>query len=515
MQLKWKSVLIVNLFTLLVMSIVFIIDDRKTLEDAEDSLLVNLKTGAHMRKLAKIVESNIQNMGGLGELNLAKALPKVIQDALQKAIKEEVDVLKQKEKGVADVVDVHVTDSYGLIRVSLTGWEDDKVLKFTNEVREKLSKGEAHIDGPVKYYNEYVTDAFVPYTLNYFPSNDTATVYEGVIRILFSASKARELIDEMRSRHLLYVLLVSFSLSVLISILTVSMVIRPVRRLMEVVTEATNGNLDVRTSQVYSKDEIGKLAFGIDRMLTRIKTTQAERIEALSNLARGVAHDIKNPLNNLGLAVDNIKYVLSEDRITPEKIEEGQECLAIMSAQITRLSQITEGFLDLTRPRELDFRTVDLDDFLEKVLADFTLQFSQTGVKVVRDYCQKLKGVEIDQLRMQKAISNIVQNSIQAMSRGGKIYVTTERIVAESRDMAVISIRDTGIGIPEEIKDKIFNAYFTRREKEGGTGLGLAMTLNIIQSHNGKIEVESMEGAGTSFRITLPIIQRITQDEQR
>ena len=513
MQLQWKYVIIVNLFTILVMSIFFIIDDQKTLKAAEGSLAANLENGANIRQVAKLVAASIQAIVEPDKLVES-------EEKLRKELEKELVALKENNKEMADVIDVYVTDSYGrilaslmgreVIKATLSGRKVDKAFKLTDEIRAKMENDEIHIGGLTKYYDKYATEVFAPYTLDIsVRSNETARLNLGAIKILFSASEAKELIDEMRERHLSYVLLVSFSLSVLISILTVSMVIRPVRRLMEVVTEAANGNLDVRTSQSYSKDEIGKLAFGIDRMLRQVKTTQTERIEALSNLAQGVAHDIKNPLNNLGLAVDNTKYVISEDEITPEGIEEAHEYLEIMSEQITRLSQITEGFLALTRPNQLDFQIIDLDEFIEKVISDFTLQFSETDVKVVRDYSQELKEVEIDQSQMQKAISNIIQNSIQAMPRGGKIYVTTERSFSASGDVAVISIRDTGMGIPEGIKEKIFDAYFTTREKEGGTGLGLAMTRKITESHNGKIDVESMAGAGASFRITLPIIQRV------
>jgi len=499
------------------MSIFFIIDDRKTLEGAEEALIANVETGANIRKVARLVERNIQGIIETNESEDAKR-----EQRLQRALREELTVLKLTEEEMADMIDVQIINSDGLILASLTDLETGGIHKFTDEVMDKILKGEVLVRGTIKYYDKYAIEAFVRYTANFGRSNDMTTFYLGAIRIIFSASGAKQLIDDMRLRHLGYVLLVSFSLSVLISILAVSTVIRPVKRLMKVVTEAENGNLDVRTSQSYSNDVIGKLAFGIDKMLRRIKTTQTERIEALGDMARGVAHEIKNPLNTLGLAVDNVKYALSEfvpvpkaelqrkldDEIALENIEEAQECLEIMSDQITRLSQITEGFLDLTRPTQLDFRTTDLDDFIEEVLADFTLQLSETEIKVVRAYCQKLKDVKIDQSQMQKAISNIIQNGIQAMPRGGKIYVTTERIVAESGDMAVISIRDTGVGIPEEIMVKIFDAYFTTRNKEGGTGLGLAMTRKIIELHNGNIDVESMVGAGASFRITLPVIRR-------
>ena len=519
MQLQWKYVIIVNLFTVLVMSIFFIIDDQETLKAAEDSLIANLESGANIREAAKLVASSVQAIVEPDKLVESK-------EKLGKELEKELVALKENKKEMADVIDVYVTDHYGRILASLTGMEVskttlvgkklDKAFKLTDEIREKMKNDEIHIDGLTKYHDKYATPVFVPYTLDIsVRSNETASFPLGTIMILFSASETKELvIDKMRQRHLVYVLFVSFALSVLITILTARMVIRPIRRLMEVVTEATNGNLDVRTSLPYSNNDIGKLAFGIDRMFRRIKTTQAERIEALANLAQGVAHEIKNPLNNLGLAVDNIKYVLSEEAINSEEMGEAHEYLEIMSEQITRMSQITEGFLDLTRPTQLDFGTVDLDDFIEKILADFTLQFSETDVKVVRNFCQELKDVEIDPLQMQKAISNIVQNSIQAMPRGGRIYVTTERIPSESGEMAVISIRDTGVGIPEEIQERIFDAYFTTKKREGGTGLGLALTRRIIESHRGKIKVESMAGAGASFSITLPIIQRTSQNEK-
>jgi signal transduction histidine kinase len=379
-------------------------------------------------------------------------------------------------------------------------------------VRDAVAQGEIHISGLAKYHDEYTTAVIVPYTAEASVINNKAIELEpGLIQILFSASGVVKAINAMRLRHLLYVLGVSFALGILISISTVSMVDRPIRGLIKFIARAKEGNLDALPLDVfptvsYSGDEIGRLAYELDRMLREISTAHEKRISALGTLASGVAHEIKNPLNLLGLAALNLKELLSPHKMKPEEINEARECVDRITNQIARLSKITEQFLQLTRPSALDLRRVDLDILVDGVIAEFILTLDKAHIKVITKYCKQLNDIQVDPGKIRQALFNIIQNSIQAMSRGGKIYVRTSRVKTSAGDKATIEIRDTGIGISEYIQDRIFDAYFTTRENEGGTGLGLTITHQIIDAHNGRIDMKSKEGMGTSFTITLPIV---------
>ncbi|MFQ6042217.1 MAG: ATP-binding protein, partial [Candidatus Poribacteria bacterium] len=495
MKLRWKYIFIVNLFTILAMSIFFIIDDRKARDDLEGSQVNDLVIGANIHKVAELVGRSVQDI-----IDLSQS-----PENLEKRIQQELVLLKGR-KELADVIDIHITDKTGTILGSLTGEEVGNKVNINDEVRDAVAQDEIHISGLAKYHDEYTTAVIVPYTAEASVINNKGIELEpGLIQILFSASGVVKAINAMRLRHLLYVLGVSFALGILISISTVSMVDRPIRGLIKFITRAKEGSLDVLPTVSYSGDEIGRLAYELDRMLREIQTAHEKRIAALGRLAGGVAHEIKNPLNLLGLAALNLKELLSAKQMKPEEVSEARECVDRITNHVARLSKITEQFLQLTRPGELDIRQVDLDMLVDGVIAEFMLTLDKANIKVITNYCKQLNDVQVDPSKMRQALFNIIQNSIQAMHRSGKIYVKTSRVKTAAGDRAAIEIRDTGMGIPEHIQDRIFDAYFTTRENEGGTGLGLTITHQIIDAHNGRIDMKSQEGMGTSFTITLPI----------
>jgi signal transduction histidine kinase len=154
----------------------------------------------------------------------------------------------------------------------------------------------------------------------------------------------------------------------------------------------------------------------------------------------------------------------------------------------------------------LNVEPVNLNTLVEQVLSEFALIAEEAKVQVIKNYDENLPDVQMDAALMRQTLFNFVQNSIQAMPKGGSIYMTTflEQIDPNTRD-AVIEIRDTGIGIPEEIQEQIYDAYFTTKDATGGIGLGLAVSHQIITAHKGKIEVRSKMGMGTAFKISLPL----------
>jgi signal transduction histidine kinase len=154
----------------------------------------------------------------------------------------------------------------------------------------------------------------------------------------------------------------------------------------------------------------------------------------------------------------------------------------------------------------LNIEPVNLNTLVEQVSSEFALIAEEAKVQIIRNYDENLPDVPLDAVLMRQTLFNFVQNSIQAMPKGGSIYITTfvEQIDPHMRD-TVIEIRDTGIGIPEEIQEQIYDAYFTTKDATGGIGLGLAVSHQIITAHKGKIEVRSKMGMGTAFKIRFPL----------
>jgi signal transduction histidine kinase len=262
---------------------------------------------------------------------------------------------------------------------------------------------------------------------------------------------------------------------------------------METITAAQAGDLAVR-SRDSSRDEIGRLSRSFNRMIERISSEHASRLKALGTLAAGVAHQVRNPLNSIAMT---IKYL--RDTIGPDSDSEAQECLDVMTQQVEELDRIVEEFLQLTLPVEMNWRMVDLHLFLDDLMRSFASSLEIANVKLMRDYSKDPLYAKIDPDKLRQAISNVIINSIQAMPDGGELRIATTYDAAQNA--VVIEINDTGVGIPQENIDRLFEPYFTT--KSDGTGLGLPITYKLIEAHGGEIRVESEEGQGTSFIVTI------------
>jgi len=242
-----------------------------------------------------------------------------------------------------------------------------------------------------------------------------------------------------------------------------------------------------------SHDRLGTLITLRDAETRRQIGSQLDvstRLAAISRLSGGVAHEIKNPLNAIALHLEVLRARLADlDAGVEPQIE-------IISKEIARLNSVVKTFLDFTRPVELRLAEVDLADLAREVVAlvspeaetrrvDFALLAEPALIRGDRDL-------------LKQAFVNVVVNGVEAMKDGGRLEIRTET----ATDEAVFTVIDQGAGIPPEIRDKIFNLYFTTKGK--GSGIGLAMTFRIVQLHNGTIDFASEPGKGTTFWLRFP-----------
>ena len=234
------------------------------------------------------------------------------------------------------------------------------------------------------------------------------------------------------------------------------------------------------------------------------KLHQAERLAALGEMIAGVSHEIRNPLGIIRSTAE-----LLHDRAEHER---QKRFSSIIVEEATRLNDTLTEFLDFARPKTLRPMKCRLEDVLERNLKVMEPEFQRLGVHVERHYDSGHFALEADPDLLYRAFVNLFANALQAMPEGGTLRVRTA--LANGRvnpaQMELI-IQDTGPGISPRIQKKIFNPFFTTREK--GTGLGLAIVRNIIDSHNGEIEVESEEGKGTTMIIRLPLHQTPSEEE--
>jgi signal transduction histidine kinase len=219
----------------------------------------------------------------------------------------------------------------------------------------------------------------------------------------------------------------------------------------------------------------------------------SRRMAAIGRLTSGVGHEVKNPINAIVVHVELLKSKLTGAGAPAIRH------LDIIEAEIHRLDRVVQLLVDFSRPVELQLREQDIRSVIGDVLALFSAELSTHNVTLSGTMPAKPLVVNIDADLMKQAALNVIQNGAQSMPQGGKLTVTVE----EQRKFAVIRIADEGQGIPDDIREKIFDLYFTT--KTGGSGIGLAMTYRIIQLHYGSIEVQSKQGLGTEFQLRIPL----------
>jgi signal transduction histidine kinase len=225
---------------------------------------------------------------------------------------------------------------------------------------------------------------------------------------------------------------------------------------------------------------------------TEEQLRRADRLSALGELSAGMAHEIRNPLGSIKGAVEILKDDYSPD-------EAKYEFVQILLKETDRLNIIVQEFLGFARPKQPEFQPADVNETIESVLTLTAQEARRAGVRVEKKLDGSIGKRNLDAGLLKQAFLNIVLNAIQAMPKGGALTVESGL-----RDgMVEVKIADTGTGIPEENRKKLFSPFFTT--KKNGTGLGLAITYRIIENHRGRIDVASEPGRGTTFTVKIPV----------
>lgn len=263
-----------------------------------------------------------------------------------------------------------------------------------------------------------------------------------------------------------------------------------------------------------------------DATEARQKTHEAietERIQALTLLAASVAHEIGNPLNALHIHLQLMERELKKlgavvggaGRRKPRVESTGADAaeiahklekyLAVSKGEIGRLDYIVTQFLQAIRPSAPQLRLSSLNDVVRETLELLRPEIENRGVTLKAKLAGQLAASPIDPAQIKQALVNLIKNAVQAMTKGGVLNVTTDSGV----DGVVVSIADTGGGIPQEQINRIFEPFYTTKKK--GSGLGLMIVQRIVRDHGGRIDLESHVGKGTTFRIWLPLYERRTR----
>jgi signal transduction histidine kinase len=292
-------------------------------------------------------------------------------------------------------------------------------------------------------------------------------------------------------------------LAILLSSWAAARVTRPVEQLARAAQSVADGHWDTRV-EVSGRDEVSQLAESFNRMTAELLTQrerllQAERVAAWRELARRLAHELKNPLFPLQLTVENLVRARMQ---SPDQFEEVfRESSRTLLAEISNLKTIIGRFSEFSRMPHPELRSVQLNEILRGIAQLFQAQLQAPGRAPIACKLQlspNLEPIAADPDLLHRAISNLVLNAMDAMPQGGTLTLRTR----SDDGKVIVEVADTGSGLTPEECARIFTPYYT--SKQHGTGLGLAIVQSVVTDHGGRITVRSDPGHGTAFVIELP-----------
>jgi len=328
------------------------------------------------------------------------------------------------------------------------------------------------------------------------------------------------------ARAAMLVVLIVMVTTIVVGALASRLVSRPITKLLSGIDDVAKGDLShVILSE--RDDEIGTIATRFNEMTFSLRESrgeterhneaklaleqrlgQTEKLATIGQLAAEIAHEVGTPLNVIAGRARSIQRKAKD----PDAVEKNAVIVAEQTARITRIIQ---RLLDFARRKvgHIERADVSVNDLCLITMELLAGQFSNAKIKNRLDRAENLPRVAGDSDRLQQVLINLLLNAIQAMPDGGTLSVETA-VVRRARpgledggaqqDFVVVAVRDTGCGIPQAIKDKIFDPFYTTKESDGGTGLGLAVCSGIVKEHDGWIDVDDAPGGGTIFRVYVP-----------
>ncbi len=293
-----------------------------------------------------------------------------------------------------------------------------------------------------------------------------------------------------------------FAIGIGIAIILSLRYTKPIQDIVAAARRVAGGELDI-TLPSERKDEIGELTESFNFMVRRLKENkeieqrlrEAEHLSAVGQLARSMAHEIRNPLNFVSLSIDHIRDYYKPDN---DKEANFQELIKSIKKEIQRLDRLVNDFLDYGRPLRLDKQVVKTEYILKDILEIIRAKATNEKV-IIEEKLDFLPDIFVDPELIKTCLYNVIINAFQAMPEGGTLTLKTE----EDNGKFLVIVTDTGIGISRENISRVYEPFFST--KTAGLGLGLATTKRIIEEHGGSIEFDSIEGKGSTVIISLSL----------
>jgi two-component system, NtrC family, sensor kinase len=366
------------------------------------------------------------------------------------------------------------------------------------EVADKvLQKGKVWSDRAFVVTSWYIT--------SYAPIRD---VQGRIIGILYVGLLEEPFVHPQKVVVNVFLLLIAVMTLVILSLLLLltNVVLRPITQIIAMSKKVIQGDLSARV-RIYPPGEMGDLCRAIDKMAhaveereqqLKIATSrqlgQSAKLASIGRLAAGIAHEINNPLTGVLTFAHLLRQKTTMD-------EQSKEDIDVIVRETTRVREIVQGLLNFARESPPQKQSLDINEVLSQTMTLVRSQKESHKITVEEKLASNLSYILGDKNQLQQVFLNLSLNACEAMEKGGTLSITTS-----FRDgNVIISFRDTGCGIKKEHLERIFDPFFTTKPVGKGTGLGLSVSYGIIEQHGGSIEVESEEGKGSTFTITLPV----------
>ena len=341
----------------------------------------------------------------------------------------------------------------------------------------------------------------------------------GILSFEMSLADVDALIAKNRRNSILFAAATLLLVSVFIGLFIQRFVHRPVRQLVDQTKYIAEGDLD-EAVPINTKDEIGYLARSFNKMTVKLKEARqqaqereraleqkvvelrqiqdhlirSEKLASLGKMAAGVAHEINNPLASLLTYCYYLLRKIGNEKSVKERLE-------VMIKETTRCSTIVRNLLDFAGEVPPEMKPVNVNDILSQTLFLLESQVLFYNIEIRKNFDRSLPPVMIDSGQIQQVLINIILNAAEACGDEGILEITTRT----KKNHIEVEFQDNGCGIPKENLGKIFDPFYSKRDRGEGTGLGLAVSYGILERHRGSIEVESEVGKGSTFTVKLPL----------
>jgi len=341
----------------------------------------------------------------------------------------------------------------------------------------------------------------------------------GVMDIELSLDTMFTSIENFKRRHIRNGIIGFILVILTFTVIVTFLIDRPIHRMISTIKKIEKGDLSARM-QINKKDELGQLAKSFNSMVESLEKAKKEleeyhrqqldraaRLASIGEVASGIAHEIRNPLTSISCAIQVLQTEMKEDT-------KGKEIIQEIQTQIKRLDNTIKDLLNYARPTTPVFKPTDIIEVVEKAGFFISAEAKKHNVSIEIEKDENIPAVMVDPHQMQQVFMNIMLNAVQAMPSGGNLKVSIKTVKSneirsriKGEEALLISFSDTGMGIPEEDLQSIFEPFFTKKSK--GSGLGLSISKRITIEHGGWITCKNNPDRGATFYVYLPVYTEV------